>query len=130
MIGQSRLLYSLAKDGLFFERFKHLDPVTQVPSSGSWISGIAVILTSVFLNIEELTFIISIENLFTYSLVNCALLALRFREDPEKRHPNERWTWLYLVLAFIFSISWGYSWHWSLIVILAIAVVAMIVKLH
>lgn len=83
MMGQSRLLYSLAKDGLFFERFKELSPITHVPVKGSWVSCIFVCLAAIFLNVEELTFVISIENLFTYSFVNAGLLALRFRENPE-----------------------------------------------
>lgn len=130
MMGQSRLLYSLAKDGLFFERFKELDPITHVPVRGSWISCLGVVLFSVFLNVEELTFVLSIENLFTYSFVNAGLLTLRFRENPEVRHPNEWWAWGYMVLAFFFSLSWGYQWHWTIISVLAILVVAMIVKLH
>ena len=83
MMGQSRLLYSLAKDGLFFERFKELSPITHVPVKGSWVSCIFVCLAAIFLNVEELTFVISIENLVTYSFVNAGLLALRFRENPE-----------------------------------------------
>jgi basic amino acid/polyamine antiporter, APA family len=130
MMGQSRLLYSLAKDGLFFERFKELDPVRRVPVRGAWISCLAVVLFSIFLDVEELTFILSIENLLTYSIVNAGLLALRFREDPEVRHPNEWWAWVYLGIAFVFSISWGYQWPWYIVAILGICVIVMIVKLH
>ena len=130
MMGQSRLLYSLAKDGLFFERFKHLDEKTHVPTKGSWISCIFVCLVSVLLNVEELTFVISIENLFTYSFVNAGLLALRFRENPAERHPNEWHAWAYMILAFLFSLSWGYDWGWPIIIILGIAVIAFIIKLH
>jgi len=89
-----------------------------------------VCLVSVLLNVEELTFVISIENLFTYSFVNAGLLALRFREKPAERHPNEWYAWAYLVLAFFFSLSWGYNMWWPIIVILGVAVIAFIVKLH
>ena len=82
MLGQSRVLYSLAKDGLFFERFKELDPVTHVPVKGSWITSFLVIVLSVLLDVEELTFILSVENLLTYSLVNAGVLCLRFRDSP------------------------------------------------
>lgn len=81
MLGQSRVLYSLAKDGLFFERFMQLDPLTKVPVRGSWITSIIVIVLSVLLDIEELTFILSVENLLTYSFVNAGVLCLRFRES-------------------------------------------------
>ncbi len=82
MLGQSRVLYSLAKDGLFFERFKELDPITHVPVKGSWITSFLVIVLSVLLDVEELTFILSVENLLTYSLVNAGVLCLRFRDSP------------------------------------------------
>jgi APA family basic amino acid/polyamine antiporter len=108
MMGQSRLLYSLAKDGLLFETFMELSKLTHVPVKGGWVSCIGVCLLSVILDVEELTFIISVENLFTYSITNCGLIALRFREFPEKRHPNEIYPWVFMILAFIFSISWGY----------------------
>jgi APA family basic amino acid/polyamine antiporter len=130
MMGQSRLLYSLAKDGLFFETFRHLSPKTHVPIKGAWVSCIAICLLSIFLDVEELTFIISIENLFTFSITNCGLIALRFRDDQSVRHPNEKWAWYFMMMAFAFSISWGYQGPWPIILILGIAVIALIVKLH
>ena len=94
------------------------------------MSCIAVCILAVILDVEELTFIISIENLFTFSITNSGLMALRFREHPEKRHSNEKFAWYYMVLAFVFSLSWGYSWPWPIIAILGVAVIAMIVFLH
>ena len=130
MMGQSRLLYSLAKDGLFFERFKELCPKKQVPVRGSWISCFAVCVIATFLDVEELTFILSIENLFTFSFVSAGLLAMRFREKPEQRHKNEWYAWGYMLLALVFSLSWGYSMPWPVIVVLGLATLAAIVGLH
>ena len=124
------MLYSLAKDGLFFERFKELDPITHVPVKGSWISCVIVIFLSVLLDVEQLTFVLSVENLLTYSFVNAGILALRFRQNPSERHKNEWWVWSYTLVAFLFSLSWGYSWPVPITAILAVAVVAMIVKMH
>jgi amino acid transporter len=117
-------------DGLFFERFKELDPRTQVPVRGSWISCAAVIVIATFLDVEELTFILSIENLLTYSFVNAGLLALRLRGPSKERNSNEWWAWGYMILAFVFSLSWGYQWPWPLTVILGLTIVALIIKLH
>lgn len=130
MLGQSRVLYSLAKDGLFFERFKEIDPLTKVPIKGSWITSIIVIVLSVLLDIEELTFILSVENLLTYSFVSAGVLCLRFRETPAVRNKNEWWVWLYVGVAFLFSLSYGYQWHWILFAGFGIALIALIVKLH
>jgi len=108
MMGQSRLLYSLAKDGLFFSWFSELSPKTHVPVKGGWVSCVVICILSVILDVEELTFVISIENLFTYSIVNAGLIALRFREQPEVRTKTEWYAWGYMVIAFVFSLSWGY----------------------
>ncbi len=59
--------------------FKDLDPISSVPVKGAWVSCIAVCALAFFMDIEELTFLISIENLLTYSLVNGGVLAMRFR---------------------------------------------------
>jgi amino acid transporter len=37
LMSQSRILYSYAKDGLFFKIFKDMDPVRKVPIKGSWL---------------------------------------------------------------------------------------------
>lgn len=124
------MLYSLAKDGLFFCTFQELDQKTHVPTKGAWVSCVAICLLSVFLDVEELTFIISVENLFTFSITNCGLIALRYRDKPEERHPNEIWAWVFMLVAFVFSISWGYRWHPYVIIALALLVCAVIAKLH
>jgi basic amino acid/polyamine antiporter, APA family len=38
VIGLSRYTYNLAKDGLFFEVFKKLDPKRKIPAKGAWIN--------------------------------------------------------------------------------------------
>ena len=124
------MLYSLAKDGLFFKTFQDLSPLTHVPIKGGWVSCIGVCLLSVILDVEELTFIISVENLFTFSITNCGLIALRFREYPEKRHPNEKYAWIFMIAAFGFSISWGYGWPLWLVTCLGAVVIFIIVWLH
>jgi APA family basic amino acid/polyamine antiporter len=130
MMGQSRLLYALAKDGLFFSWFSELSPKTHVPVKGGWVSCIVICILSVILDVEELAFVISIENLFTYSIVNAGLIALRFREQPEVRTKTEWYAWGYMVIAFVFSLSWGYEWHWFITTVLGILVILSIIGLH
>jgi len=103
-----------------------LSPLTHVPIKGGWVSCIGVCILSVILDVEELTFIISVENLFTFSITNCGLIALRFREHPEKRHPNEKYPWIFMIIAFLFSVSWGYSWPVWIICFLGAAVIGSI----
>ena len=110
--------------------FKELDPITLVPVKGAWVSCIAVCLLTSLLDIEELTFLISVENLLTYSLVNAGVLAMRFRKDSDVRDWNERYVWAFMLSSFLFSLSWGYGWHIYVIIILGLVTLGLIIKMH
>ena len=60
-----------------------------------------------FLNLEQITKIISCGNLTTYSFVTACGIALRFRERETQttdRSPNEIYVWAFLASSFITSI--------------------------
>lgn len=104
------MLYAYAKDGLFFKVFKQMDPVTKIPVKGSWLTCIAVCAVCFFLNLEELSKIISLGNLLNFSFVNAGVIALRFRPPQSANSPietssNERFAWLFTIVAFVFSQS-------------------------
>ncbi len=77
-------MYAYAKDGLFFKVFKEIDPITKVPVKGAWYSCIFVSLVCFFLDLEELSKIISLSNLINYSFVNAGVIALRFRPQQDE----------------------------------------------
>jgi len=52
LMSQSRMLFSYAKDGLFFKVFKELDPVKKVPLKGSWIAIVPIALAGFYLNLK------------------------------------------------------------------------------
>jgi uncharacterized membrane protein YhaH (DUF805 family) len=51
----------------------------------------------------------------SYSFVNAAVIALRYRDPPRNGHyqrsESEKYAWLYLVSAFVFALSLGYKWN-------------------
>lgn len=51
LMSQSRILYAYAKDGLFFQVFKDIDPVTKVPVRGSWLSIIPICILAFFMDL-------------------------------------------------------------------------------
>ena len=60
-----------------------------------------------FLDLEQITKIISCGNLTTYSFVTACGIALRFREretQTTERSPNELYVWAFLVSSFTTSI--------------------------
>ena len=51
LMSQARILYSYAKDGLFFKVFTELDPVSKVPVKGSWLAIIPITICAFALNL-------------------------------------------------------------------------------
>jgi APA family basic amino acid/polyamine antiporter len=79
LMSLSRILYSYAKDGLFFKVFKEIDPVTNVPVKGGWISILPVCLCAFLMNLTQLAKLCSLCNLVTYSFIDAAVIALRLK---------------------------------------------------
>mmetsp|Transcript_14611 Transcript_14611/g.14237 ORF Transcript_14611/g.14237 Transcript_14611/m.14237 type:complete len:471 (-) Transcript_14611:20-1432(-) len=116
IISQQRVLYAFSNDGIFFPIFKELDPVTKVPKKGAWIACFFISVVCYFLDLETITLVVSLGNLISYSFVNTAVIALRFRSPFNftthiKPSPNEKYPWIYLVLAFLFAMSIGLMWN-------------------
>lgn len=84
LMSQSRMLYSYAKDGLFFKVFKEVDPVRNVPVKGAWISIIPICLLAFCMNLTQLAKLCSLCNLMTYSFINAAVIGLRLRNVRSK----------------------------------------------
>lgn len=65
------------------------------------------------MDLEHIAKVVSLGNLISYSFVNAAVIALRYRQPPRNGHyvkaANEKYAWLYLVSAFVFSLSFGYG---------------------
>lgn len=98
-----------ASDGLLFQVFAEIDPVTKVPKKGAWIMCVVVCFICFFLDLEAMTTIISLGNLLSYSLVNLVVVVLRMRKPNVEGEPNyssdEKYAWAYFVSAFAFTIA-------------------------
>lgn len=89
--------------------------MTKVPVKGAWYTCIFVSLVCFFLDLEQLSKIISLSNLISYSFVNAGVIALRFRPKQDEvievsRGRHEKYAWLFLVLAFITTMSSTWGW--------------------
>ena len=77
LMSESRILYSYAKDGLFYPIFKEICTERQVPVKGSWISIIPICIFAFFMNMTLLAKFCSLCNLMTYAFIDAALLTYR-----------------------------------------------------
>jgi APA family basic amino acid/polyamine antiporter len=77
LMSQTRILYTFAKDGLFFKIFAEIDPEKNVPIKGSWIQLIPIAMSAFFLNLTTLAKVCSLCNLMTYAFINLGVVVLR-----------------------------------------------------
>jgi basic amino acid/polyamine antiporter, APA family len=82
LYGQTRILLSMARDGLMPKIFGRVSPKTGTPVAGTLIVGILVALTAGLVPLGALADATSIGTLFAFALVNVAVIYLR-RTRPE-----------------------------------------------
>jgi amino acid transporter len=83
LMGQPRIFYRMAQDGLWFRLFAELDPETQVPREGIKLTGIATALLACFVPLEALANLISLGTLMVFTFVDAGVILLRLRTVSE-----------------------------------------------
>ncbi len=86
LMGQSRIFFAMAKDGLLPELFDRVHPHYQTPHLSTMVVGVAVALLAGFLPIEKLGELVSIGTLFAFVLVCGGVLVLRSSHPEMERH--------------------------------------------
>ena len=68
---------------------------------------VIVAIPAFFMDLEAITKLISIGNLFMYSFVTCCGIVLRFRERSSQsvKSPDEVWVWAFLVVSMFAVIA-------------------------
>jgi len=79
MMGQPRIAYRIAKDGLLPPIFAKVDSETQVPKFGIIFNGWTVGILACFFNLDALANTISLLVLMIFTFVNAAVIILRVR---------------------------------------------------
>jgi amino acid transporter len=81
LLGQPRIFFQMAQDGLFFSAFGRVNK-QQAPVFGTWITGLfAGVLAAVY-DLDQLTGMISIGTLLAFSVVCGGVIVLRYRDNP------------------------------------------------
>jgi APA family basic amino acid/polyamine antiporter len=82
-LGQPRIFFSMARDGLLPRWAARVHPRYRTPHVTTWISGIAVAVFAAVANINEVVELTNIGTLFAFVLVCIGVTVLRLR-DPER----------------------------------------------
>lgn len=81
LLGQPRIFYRMASDGLLFPLFKNLNN-KGVPLEGTLITGAFTAAIALCVSLEALADAISIGTLLAFSMVDAGVILLRYVEDP------------------------------------------------
>jgi basic amino acid/polyamine antiporter, APA family len=105
LMGQPRIFYAMARDGLLPSVFGKVHPRFQTPYVTTILTGFVAAIPAGFLPIEELGALVSIGTLFAFVIVCGGILVLRYRR-PELPRPFR--TPLVPVVPILGILSCGY----------------------
>jgi APA family basic amino acid/polyamine antiporter len=93
LLGQSRVFYSMARDGLLPPVISQVHPRFQTPWLGSIITGLFVAFFSGVLTVRDAGSLCSIGTLLAFVVVSAGILVLRVREPELPRRFKTPWVW-------------------------------------
>jgi APA family basic amino acid/polyamine antiporter len=85
-LGQPRIFFSMARDGLLPKMFAKVHPTYRTPYVGTILTGLFVATFAAFANIAEVVDLTNIGTLFAFVLVSAGVIFLR-RTEPDRPRP-------------------------------------------
>jgi APA family basic amino acid/polyamine antiporter len=93
LLGQSRVFYSMARDGLLPPFVSQVHPRFRTPWITSIITGIGVAIFSAIFSVRDAASLCSIGTLLAFVIVSVGILVLRIREPNLPRKFKAPWIW-------------------------------------
>jgi len=84
-LGQPRIFFSMARDGLLPDSFARVHPKYRTPHVTTIFTGVAVAVCAMFTSIDEMVDLTNIGTLFAFMLVCIGIIILRRREPLRPR---------------------------------------------
>ncbi len=85
-LGQPRIFFSMARDGLLPKTFTKVHPKFKTPVVTTVVTGLVVGVTAMFTTIDEMVDLTNIGTLFAFILV-CAGIIIMRRKEPDRPRP-------------------------------------------
>ena len=104
MLGQSRVFWSMSKDGLLPGFFSHIHPRFRTPWITTAITGVVVAVFSALFTVREAGSLVSIGTLLAFIIVSIGVLVLRVREPNLPRSFKTPVVWLVAPLGAAFAL--------------------------
>ena len=93
LLGQSRVFYSMARDGLLPPFVSRVHPRFRTPWITSIVTGAAVAIFSAVFSVRDAASLCSIGTLLAFVIVSVGILVLRVREPNLPRKFKTPWVW-------------------------------------
>ncbi|WP_026679527.1 amino acid permease [Fictibacillus gelatini] len=104
MFGQTRLFYSISRDGLLPKRLSNVHPKRKVPMTSTWVTGLLVSAFAGLVPLDKLAELTNIGTLFAFSAVSLGVAVLRKTRPDIKRGFKTPWVPFIPALAVIFCV--------------------------
>ncbi|KAK6151428.1 hypothetical protein DH2020_014063 [Rehmannia glutinosa] len=78
LLPQSRILMAMARDGLLPSFFSDVNKSTQVPVKSTTVTGLLATILAFFMDVEQLSGMVSLGTLVAYTVVAISVLILRY----------------------------------------------------
>ncbi len=120
LLGQSRVFYSMARDGLLPPFVSRVHPRFRTPWITSIVTGIGVAIFAALFTVREAGSLCSIGTLLAFVIVSIGILVLRVREPGLERKFTTPWVWFVApagalsALALMSALPWP-TWRRLLI---------------
>src|SRR5205807_2182353 len=110
-LGQPRIFFSMARDGLLPPVFAKVHPRFKTPHVTTIMTGVIVGGFAAVMSIDEMVDLTNIGTLFAFVLVCVGIIILR-NKDPERlrpfKVPSQTWLWIFPLLA---SVGYFYLYY-------------------
>jgi APA family basic amino acid/polyamine antiporter len=93
LLGQSRVFYSMGRDGLLPPFVNRIHPRFRTPWITSILTGLAVAIPAAILPVRDAAKLVSIGTLLAFVIVSIGILVLRIREPELHRPFRTPWVW-------------------------------------
>jgi APA family basic amino acid/polyamine antiporter len=110
-LGQPRIFFSMARDGLLPKFFAAIHPVYQTPHVTTILTGVLVAGAAAFMDIAIVIDLCNIGTLFAFVIVCAAVLLLRYRDGRKSDSPDRPYdasAYCTVGLAVLLTI-WGFK---------------------
>jgi APA family basic amino acid/polyamine antiporter len=105
LLGQSRVFWTMSRDGLLPPFVSQVHPKFKTPWVTTIITGIAVMIPAALFTVREAGSLVSIGTLLAFVIVSVGVLALRIREPNLPRPFKTPWVWAVAPLGAISALG-------------------------